>query len=80
MSSIIEKFLNLIPDEHFQNNNIKKNFVVTLISIILAEIILLFFGKFLWNNCFVKMINIAKPIDSIFMLFGFSILMRLIFT
>jgi len=49
-----------------------------LIVTIAMYLILMLIGKWLWNTVVVQMITIAKPIDSVFYLIGFAILVKLV--
>ena len=44
----------------------------------LIQILLMFFGKFLWNTYLVPSVEFVKPIDSIWNLLGISILLKLL--
>jgi hypothetical protein len=49
----------------------------SLISFIIVYVILLFIGKFLWNNYLVKYVTIVKPIPGVIELIAISVLIRL---
>jgi hypothetical protein len=49
----------------------------TLISFIVVYAILLFIGKFLWNEYLVKYVTIFKPIPGVIELIAISVLVRL---
>ena len=51
--------------------------VVLLLSFILVEIIVLFFGKFLWNRVFIKLVGGVKAASSIWQILGISIMIKL---
>lgn len=52
---------------------------VTLITLVIVYLLILLLGKYLWNNVFVKIFTIAKPITSIWQLFALVILFSLLF-
>lgn len=56
----------------------KKNSWLILLSFILVEILILIFGKFLWNRVAIKIIPTLKPILSIWEILGLSILIKLL--
>ena len=91
MSKIIETFvLNSLlrcNKEHFSPNNlnsenIKKftNFqlIAMIVSVIITQLLLLLFGKWLWNNYLIKTFNGVNPIESIWQLVAISILLKLL--
>lgn len=49
--------------------------IITLIAIVL----LLLIGEFLWNNVLVKVTTIFKPVTSVWQILGLVILIKLIF-
>ena len=64
---------------HFDPSQLSsKHGVIVLVSFILVELLVLFFGKFLWNSVVVKLISAAKPATSIWQILGFSILMKML--
>lgn len=80
MITILEKFFcNCLGDkEEFTD---KKQFtqpLALIMAIIISQLLLLFTGKYLWNNYLVKAVSILNPIDSIVQLFAISFLLRLI--
>ncbi len=44
--------------------------IISFISIIFFFIILLFFGKFLWNRALVPSVTFAKPVNSVYQIIG----------
>ena len=56
----------------------KKNIMPMVLSVIIVYLLLLFLGKYLWNNIVVDLFTFAKPIKSIWHLLGLSILVKLI--
>ncbi len=57
---------------------IKKNPTMVIISIIVIELLVLCFGKWLWNNIVIKLIDGVKPAKSIWQILGLSILIKLL--
>jgi len=77
---LVSKFNN----ENFMDKNEKENIrndyslVIGLFFIIISQILLLFFGKFLWNNYFVKTFKNVNSINTVWDLLALSILFKLI--
>ena len=91
LARVIEKFIYHFQSnkEHYNNpsnyeinvdakNQFSASMLSLLVSYFLIYIILLFLGKWIWNNHAVNMINILNPIDSIIPLVGLSILVKLL--
>ena len=80
MIQTFERFYGYLLDEneHFVGNQKMKNIVPFVLAVLTVEILLLFLGKFLWNNYLVKAVTIVEPIDSIIQLFAITILLRLL--
>jgi hypothetical protein len=55
-----------------------KQGIVILVSFILVELLVLFFGKFLWNSVVVNLVSGVNKATSIWQILGFSILLKLI--
>jgi hypothetical protein len=60
------------------NNLMGKSPILLIVSILLAEILVLFLGKWLWNNVVVHLVSSLKPAKSIWQILGLSILIKLI--
>lgn len=84
------KFLNNIifsnivcQKENFVENNEKSityyQNIALIITFMITQILILLFGKFLWNNYLVRTVTIIKPIESIFEILALSLLFNLIF-
>lgn len=60
----------------------KKQMRVSVLPLILANItalvILLFLGKYLWNNYLTKLVTVVNPVESVFDLLALSILLNLL--
>ena len=56
-------------------NSLKKSALLELsISFIIWLLILLFFGKYLWNTVLIKLVPGIKPVTSMWQILGLSIL------
>ena len=65
--------------EGFDNSEIKKiSPFTTLIVLVIVWILLLFFGKFLWNDVLVKLVPAIKPATSIWQILAIHILFNLL--
>lgn len=49
-----------------------------LLGSLLALVILLFLGEFLWNNVLAKVVSVVKPVNSIWQILGLKILLGLL--
>jgi hypothetical protein len=90
MRAVIGDLLNNLTNnnENFQGfnhagqlggvSNNKRPTWVIILSVILVEIVLLIFGKFLWNNIAIKLIPGISKIKSIWQILGLSILIKLL--
>ena len=63
---------------HTQKSLMSKNPFLILISFIIIEILVLCFGKWLWNNIVIRLISGVKPANSILQILGLSILIKLL--
>ena len=52
--------------------------MVIILSFIIIELIVLLLGKYIWNNIVVDLISIARPVKTIWQIFGLSILIKLL--
>lgn len=52
--------------------------VVSLIATLIVILILLFVGKYLWNNVLTEMVTCVKPVKSVWYILGLSVLVSLI--
>jgi len=59
-------------------NSTKKHAWIGILSFILVEILLLIFGKYLWNEVAIKLFNGLRKIRSIWEILGLSILIKLL--
>ena len=78
----LERFLGVCAECFVAKGGAKENSVMKLIPLVLAFVItyvlIIFVGKYLWNNCLVNVVTIAKPVTAL-QLLGVSILIRLLF-
>jgi hypothetical protein len=52
--------------------------LVSFLTVTIIFLILLFFGKYLWNNVLVTLIPAIKPAKSVWQILGFAILLSLL--
>tara|TARA_B100001093_G_scaffold292130_1_gene278853 strand:- start:1890 stop:2138 length:249 start_codon:yes stop_codon:yes gene_type:complete len=80
MFQVLEKFYSAIlpEDEHFNMNNKMAKIIPAILAMITVQILLLFFGKYLWNNFLVKKVTGIKPLESVLELVAISILLKLL--
>lgn len=89
MRDIIEKVLNKLfscsKNENFFGGALKNNLALStgqtisvVLSIVIVQIILLFAGKYLWNNYLVQAVKIVNPIDNVWTLLAVSVLLKLL--
>ena len=73
-SSLTEKFGNS-SDEHHGSTG--KMIVILIVMVIWIGLVLCI-GKYLWNHCMCKVVNICKPIDSVFTILGLVVLLDIL--
>tara|TARA_B100001989_G_C24529369_1_gene460659 strand:- start:141 stop:401 length:261 start_codon:yes stop_codon:yes gene_type:complete len=84
MPNLLENFYaNVIFNkEHFREDTVENNSIMkllpTLLAIITVDILLLIFGKYLWNTYLVPSTSLVSPIKSIIDLLAIKILLRLL--
>jgi hypothetical protein len=82
MIGLVSKIANstaLAADEHFTNTgNRQVKPVVALIIAILALLIILLAGKWLWNNVATKYITVLRPVPSVWHLLGLMLILDLV--
>ncbi len=64
-----------VPNNSSILNN---NPILVFFSFVIIELIVLCFGKWLWNNVVVDLFTAVKPASNIWQILGFSILVKLI--
>jgi len=76
IKNISEAFF--VNKEHFRGgSNSKSELLLALCFIIFIQILLLFFGKYLWNNYLTKYVKSVNRIESVWHLLAISILVKL---
>ena len=60
------------------NQFASENFFLVIISIVVIQILILIFGKWLWNNVATKLITGLRPASNIWQILGLAILIKLI--
>ena len=84
ITELIQSSVQSDTNETFQGNHLDpskfngKQGIIILISFILVEILVLFFGKFLWNSVVVNLVPGVNKATSIWQILGFSILLKMI--
>jgi hypothetical protein len=88
MRKVLESMINTMIGgsnyEGFQGNPLDfknvsgKNAMSMLIALVLVQILVLFFGKFLWNRAVVPLVSFANESTSIWQILGLSILIKLL--
>lgn len=76
MKHLIKDCVNCVASDNKKMST--ERLIVTLITNVILVTLFLFFGKYLWNNCLVKVVTIAKPVNSVWVLLGISILAKMI--
>ena len=79
MIRVLEKFYSNILPEKENFNDRKIDTLPLFLAVITIYLLLLIFGKFLWNEYLVKYVTIVKPIESIVDLLAIAILPALLF-
>lgn len=51
---------------------------VNLIVLVLVLVVILMAGKWLWNNVACKLVTVLKPVDTVWHLLGFIVLLDLV--
>lgn len=74
--AFIEKFNNNNDGQHHSNNY--GQMIVLLIILVIWITLVLVIGKYLWNECLCKVVNICKPMDNVFTLIGLVVLLDIL--
>jgi len=61
-----------------QKRDAYMDFIVTLLTFVIAILLLSFFGKFLWNNVVVDLFSFAKPAKSLWQILGLMVFIGLV--
>jgi len=87
MRNVVESLLNVMVGgghEGFQDqpmdlrNLSTKNSLTMFFALVIVQVLVLFFGRYLWNNAVVPLVGFAQPCDSIWRILGLSILIKLL--
>lgn len=88
MRNVVESLLNVMVGggnhEGFQGhpmdlrNLTTKNSLTMFFALVIVQVLVLFFGRYLWNNAVVPLVGFAQPCDSIWRILGLSILIKLL--
>ncbi len=64
--------------EQFTNVNKTTAFIISLVILIVWILIVLFVGKWLWNEVLCEVVSFAKPVKSVFQILGLFLLLEII--
>jgi hypothetical protein len=78
-SNVDENFEDSVKSNKLYNHKGNIHLFAMIVSLLLSQVLLLFFGKWLWNTCLVPTVSSINPLDNIWQLLGLSFLLRLIF-
>ena len=67
-----------MPGSDSKRREVYMDLVSTLLSFIVAVVILAFVGKWLWNNVVVDLVSIAKPARTIWQILGLMVFISLV--
>lgn len=82
MINILEKFYSGIIDtrENFEGGGSPPSSMLSVfLALVTVQILILLFGKYLWNNYLVKHVKILTPVNSVIDLLAISLILTLIF-
>jgi hypothetical protein len=77
VKAVISGFTDM-PGSNERRSEMYIDVVASLISFMLAIIIVSFVGKWLWNNVVVDLFSIAKPARSIWQILGLMVMISLL--
>ncbi len=81
MGKLLEGFKNLLNNankEHFNKEQFTQD-VITILFVILSILLVVFVGRFLWDNVACCVLTICKPMPSYLHMFGLFILVDLLY-
>ncbi len=84
VASVVNVMMGGANHEGFQGNPLDfknlsgKNALSMLVALVIVQILVLFFGKFLWNKAVVPLVSFANESTSIWQILGLSILIKLL--
>lgn len=64
--------------EPFMNVNRTTSFIVSLVILIVWILLILFVGKWLWNEVLCEVVSFAKPVKSVFQILGLFVLLEIV--
>ena len=78
MIKLLEGFYSQFIPNREEFNNSKPLFLPIILAVLTVQILILLFGKFLWNNYLVKYVTILNPVESVVDLLAISLILALI--
>jgi len=75
--AMVDAFTDM-PGSDSKRREVYMDLVSTLLSFIVAVVILAFVGKWLWNNVVVDLVSIAKPARTIWQILGLMVFISLV--
>jgi len=78
MIKLLEGFYSQFIPSREEFNSDKSLFLPLILAVLTVQILILIFGKFLWNNYLVKYVNIFNPVESVVDLLAISLILALI--
>ncbi len=87
VSGVVESFLDatgFTKTETFESATgispmVGKSAIVSIVTLMVMFALILFVGKYLWNEVLVSLVSIAKPAKSVWQIFGLAILIALMY-
>ena len=67
-----------MPGSETRRSEMYIDVVASLISLLIAVVLVSFVGKWLWNNVIVDLFTIAKPARSIWQILGLMVMISLL--
>ncbi len=78
-----EAFVNAVVSkpgaETFEDRNSWVRLIAAIIAFIIVVLLVIFFGKFLWNNSVVPLLTVARPATSVWQILGLFIISSFLF-
>ncbi len=74
--SLEKMYSSVLPKKEEFNDN-KLQTLPLFLALVTTQILILIFGKYLWNNYLVKYVSIVSPVESIIDVLAISILLSL---
>lgn len=83
MSQLIETFvlkqLRTNNNEGFAAEQSDADMVSMVIAFVIAQVVIMFLGRWLWNGFLTKLVTVVKPMKSVWQMLGVSVLLRLLY-